>query len=136
MEIIKQIELQDTYAIRQEAMYQGLDTSLIKIESDKEGLHYGLFYENNLVSVISLFYTDDSVQFRKFATLPLYQNKGFGTRLLKFILALVKSQDQKKIWCNARKSKQEFYSKLGFKTTDIEFIKNQIAYIQMNLELE
>ena len=39
------------------------------LQDDEDGLHFGLFNKEKLVSVVSLFIDGEEAQFRKFATL-------------------------------------------------------------------
>ena len=133
MEFIKAITYSETYPVRQAAMYRGQDRSFVMIDNDAEGTHYGLFYKEKLVSVVSLFETDRSIQFRKFATLPAFQNKGFGRVLLLFVVEKARSKYVTRLWCNARKEKEYFYAGFGFKTTGKNFIKHQIHYVEMEM---
>ncbi|MFX8860543.1 GNAT family N-acetyltransferase, partial [Acinetobacter baumannii] len=71
--------------VRKEVMYPNKAVKFAKIKNDDEGKHYGLFNNHQLISVISVFINDQSLQFRKFATLKPYQRKGFGTKLLEFV---------------------------------------------------
>ncbi|WP_440897062.1 hypothetical protein ACS127_03495 [Amphibacillus sp. Q70] len=41
----------------------------------------------------------------------------------------------KRIWCNARKSKVNFYKKFGLQETNFEFIKGGKPYIIMEKNL-
>ena len=78
---------------------------------------------------------DKSMQFRKFATLKEYQHKGFGTALLKYVLAFAEEQKTKRIWCNARTTAIGFYQKFGMVETDEKFFRDGIDYVIMEKEL-
>ncbi|MEW9674323.1 GNAT family N-acetyltransferase, partial [Ammoniphilus sp. 3BR4] len=46
----------------------------------------GLFEGEQLISIVSLFVRGAEGQFRKFATLTSHQNKGYGSKLLIYVL--------------------------------------------------
>ncbi len=133
---IRQIQPEDTYDIRHKVLWAYKPIEFVKVDEDTEGVHFGLFEDNQLVSVVSLFYKNDEVQFRKFATLTAFQGRGYGTQLLKYIFQLIENQGIKKIWCNARNHKSAFYAKFGMKETNIRFMKEGLEYVVMALNIE
>lgn len=133
---IEQITPELTWEIRQRELYPDFPLSEIKLKEDYYGIHLGLFTDNKLVSIVSLFEKDSSTsQLRKFATLKEYQGKGFGKTLLASAMDLVKQQGKSLIWCNVRVSAIGFYKKFGFKETDKAFTRKGIDYIIMEKEL-
>jgi len=128
---IKKIEKEKAWKIRHQVMWPDRPFDYIKVTDDHLALHYGLFKAQALISVISLFITDEEAQFRKFATVDLEQGKGFGSSLLEFTLEQAKHQGVKRIWCNARTNKLSFYKKFGFKETDSHFTRGGKQYIIM-----
>ena len=64
--IIKEVFYKDIWHIRRVVMYPERDLEYIKLPEDEEGIHLGLYLENELVSVISLFINGYELQFRKF----------------------------------------------------------------------
>ena len=97
-------------------------------------MHYGLYVEDQLMSVISCFEIDGEIQFRKFATLVEKQHRGFGTHLLKYILNQAQSKKAKRVWCNARKDKSTYYEKFGLKNTPHLFSKEGIDFVVMEIQ--
>jgi hypothetical protein len=69
MSHIEQISHELTWRIRREVLYPGQPLDKITLPDDENGTHLGLFDENILISVLSFFKNDHSIQFRKFATL-------------------------------------------------------------------
>lgn len=133
---IEQIRYELTWRIRRDAMYPGADYDAVKLEGDQDGLHFGLYAEDQLTAVVSLFNEAGIYQFRKFATLPKAQGKGYGTLLLSHIISYVKQRAAKKIWCNARLSATGFYSKFGLIQKGKSFSKNDIEFVMMELQLD
>ncbi len=128
---IRAIQPEDTYDIRQKVMWPDKSIEFVKVEEDKEGNHFGLFEGDELVSIVSLFYKNQEVQFRKFATLIEYQGKGYGTKLLEFVFKKAENKGVKRIWCNARCNKTAFYAKFGMKETAFFFTKEGVDYVVM-----
>ncbi len=126
---IKETELRKVWKLRYEVMYPEKDIEYVKLAEDEKGVHLGVYAESELVSVISLFIEKDSLQFRKFATLAGEQGKGYGTMLLNEVIDYGKRNDVKKIWCNSRIEKTEFYEKFGFKKTNKKYKKNGREFI-------
>lgn len=133
--MIKEILYDEVLAIRQKAMYADKDISFVKLENDCLGLHIGYFQNNSPVSVISLFLKNGELQFRKFATLDEFQNRGYGSKLIQWVIDYAEDIQVKKIWCNSRVNKIDFYKKFGFKETKTQFEKNGYRYAVLELIL-
>jgi GNAT superfamily N-acetyltransferase len=132
---IEQIRFDLTWRIRHEVMYPDLPFDAIKLENDPNGIHFGLYTNDQLIAVVSLFKLGPAYQFRKFATRVSAQGKGYGTLLLKHIISHVKDAGAERLWCNARVSAAAFYSKFGFKETDQLSRNNDIDFVIMELQL-
>lgn len=135
MSHIEQIPLYLTWKIRHKVLYPTMDFQTVILPDDDEGIHLGLFDENSLISVVSLFKRGASMQFRKFATLLEFQNKGYGSQLLIYLTEYSKNEGCNHIWCNARESAAGFYSKLGFLKTDRTYHANDLNYLIMEKQL-
>jgi predicted GNAT family N-acyltransferase len=132
---IRKISVEQTWEIRQQVMWPNKDIEFIKLADDSNGTHYGLFEGNLLACVISVFCCDGVVQFRKFATLANLQGNGYGTRLLTFVMAEASQMGAKKIWCNARKEKANFYKKFGLREMGAGYEKDGVEYVTMGKDL-
>ena len=133
---IEQIRDDLTWRIRHEAMYPDLPLNAVKLKNDAEGMHFGLYADDQLTSVVSLFNEGQVYQFRKFATISTAQGQGFGSLLLQHIIDYMKAMGANKIWCNARVSAIGFYQKFGFHTTDQTSIKHNLDFVIMELQLD
>jgi GNAT superfamily N-acetyltransferase len=116
-------------------MYPNMAFGDIKLPEDATGMHLGLYIDDVLVSVLSLFEKDNKLQFRKFATLAEYQKKGYGGMLLNHVIEYAKQQGYSKIWCNARQNVDGFYKKFGFYETDEKYVRFGLPFVVMELEL-
>ena len=133
--IIKEIKAEETYKIRHEVMWADKSIDFVKLDEDTDGVHFGLFDDDKLISIVSLFFKNDEVQFRKFATLNDYQGKGYGSMLLNYVFQYGENQGVKKIWCHARSKKKDFYQKLGMTPMGDSFLKNEQSYLVMEKNL-
>lgn len=125
------IEKEQVWQLRHKVMWPEKDFDFIKLKDDDEGTHYGLFEGEELISVVSIFIRGVEAQFRKFATLSTHQNKGYGSKLLNWVLSEAKRMGVKRIYCNARVEKASFYEKFGLSKTDATFSKSGKDYIVM-----
>ena len=128
---IKEITAADTYPLRHAVMWPQMPLDFIILPDDEKGIHFGLFKNDTLIAVASLFIENNIAQFRKLATATPEQGKGYGSQLLSHLLAYAEDKKVKKIWCNARKDKAAFYFKFGLKVTKRVFRKQEIDYVVM-----
>lgn len=131
MFVVKHIQASETWDLRHRVMAPNCTFDSIKLPKDEEGLHFGLFEEEKIVSVISLFIENDVAQFRKFATEISEQNKGYGSILLNHIIKESLKNNVKILWCNARTTALGFYEKFDFKVVSEKWIKHEIEYVKM-----
>ena len=117
-------------------MYPDKKLEDVKLTDDEEGIHFGLFDHNRLISVGSWFRRNENeAQFRKLATLEEFRNSGYGTLLMNYIIDFSESEKIQILWCNARLNAFRFYRKLGFTEKGNTFGKDGIDYVIMQLEL-
>jgi phosphoribosylformimino-5-aminoimidazole carboxamide ribotide isomerase len=122
--------------MRQSVMYPHESLSFVQLEDDERGVHWGLYLEGELVSVMSVFEKQGSVQFRKFATKTNRQGNGYGTALLQFIMHQAITTGKKSIWCNARTSAIGMYKKFGMQPVGDTWQKYGFEFIKMEKQLQ
>ena len=132
---VRTVPLQDIWRIRQEVMYPNENIAFVQLDEDEKGIHLGLYEDDELVSVISLFADGDKLQFRKFATITKMQGKGYGTRLLAYIMDWGFKNGYQYIWCNARLSATGMYEKFGMSAAGSSWEKWGIEFIKMEKSL-
>ncbi|MCS4434266.1 GNAT family N-acetyltransferase [Aquiflexum gelatinilyticum] len=128
---IKEVSIDQILPIRQQVMWPDKHIDFVRVPEDENGIHFGLFVKENLVSVVSVFIHGQEAQFRKFATLEQFQGKGYGSKLLQYIFDFLEEKSISRIWCNARISKAGFYQKFGMTTTAATFEKEGMEYVVM-----
>lgn len=129
--MIQEAPYEEVLKIRQEVMYPDKDIEYVKLPNDNLGLHMGYYKDGELVSVVSLFLENRDLQFRKLATKPEYQHKGYASEIIKWILDYAKDVKLDKVWCNSRVEKVGFYEELGFIKTDNTFMRDGHGYVVM-----
>lgn len=117
-------------------MWPDRDLDYVKLEKDSEGIHLGLFINEQLVSIISLFIDGEKAQFRKFATREEEQGKGYGSQLLIHLLKEAEKYPIAYIFCNARIERTAYYEKFGLKKTEQNFEKGGRKYVIMEKRIE
>lgn len=133
MHTIRIIPYESTWPIRHEVMWPNQPFDFVKLPKDPEGEHYGLFVEEELISIVSVFKSGDEAQFRKFATVENQQGKGYGSNLLAYIVQQLETQDIRRIWCNARQDKASYYERFGLSKTEQTYQKGGIDFVIMEL---
>jgi phosphoribosylformimino-5-aminoimidazole carboxamide ribotide isomerase len=128
---IRQTPVEAVWQMRQEVMYPAETIDFVKLDNDADGMHWGMYIEEELVSVISVFDEVETVQFRKFATRINHQGKGYGSALLDFVMQQAIQQQKKSIWCNARLSATGLYEKFGMQPVGQTWNKYGIEFIKM-----
>jgi GNAT superfamily N-acetyltransferase len=135
---IREITAAETWPVRQRVMWPGKDIDFVKIDNDEEGIHYGLFENGTLISVISLFIKGEEARFRKFATEVAYQGKGYGSELLKYLMAEAGKKGVRYLTCDARLTAAGFYRKFGMEESSEVFTYSErgLEYIKMKIDLQ
>jgi phosphoribosylformimino-5-aminoimidazole carboxamide ribotide isomerase len=132
---IQPVSLNEVWAMRQAVMYPQESISFVQLEDDEKGLHWGLYDSGELVSVISVFDRNGSVQFRKFATRTNWQGKGYGTSLLQHVMDWAHQQGKNNIWCNARLTATGIYKKFGMQAVGKTWQRYGLDFIKMEKQL-
>lgn len=144
--IIKEIEASDAYNIRNLILRPGKPVAACEFNGDAEeqNFHLGAFVDGQLISIASFFLENNNefseeVQYRirGMATIEKFRSQGFSANLIKTGIPVIKKNQAKLVWCNARLSAQGFYQKIGFKTCSEVFDIPDIGpHVLMKLELK
>jgi len=128
---IRIVNIDTIWQIRQQVMYPQEEISYVQLPEDNAGRHLGLYTNDKLVSIVSLFEQGKEIQFRKFATLVDEQGKGYGSQLHHHVMQQANAEGKQLIWCNARVSASGFYEKFEMYTTGESWWKKDIEFIKM-----
>ena len=127
--MIEEAPYTDVLNIRKEVMYPDKDINYVTLADDDNGLHLGYYEQGILIGVVSLFLKEKTLQFRKLAIKKEHQGKGYGTKIIQWILDYANDVKLEKVWCNARVEKAYFYEKFGFQNVSETFRKGDYEYI-------
>lgn len=128
---IKKVSVNDILPIRHKVLWPDKSFEFVKVDGDEEGIHFGLYADDMLVTVISLFAEGQSLRFRKFATLPEYQNRGLGKMMILKVIKYARENGFERLWCDARTDALNFYERVGFKKFSEPFFKEEIEYYKI-----
>ncbi len=135
--MIQEIPIDAVLLLRQKVLWPDQDLEFVKTPKDAQGIHFGIFIEEQWVSCISLFIEENQhAVFRKFATLPDFQNKGYGSQLLQFSFNYLQQLGIHTISCSARVEKQSYYLKFGMQPNGYPYLKNGLNYIEMEMNVK
>ncbi len=132
---VKPLHWDETIDVRHKVLWPNKTPEYCIVEGDEDALHFGVFIENKLVCVASIYVDGKSARLRKFATLIEFQGKGIGSFMIKFLLAKLKELEISFFWFDARESATEFYKKFGFTIEGERFYKEDIPYYKMFKQL-
>ncbi len=120
---IKEISAFETIIVRHPVLRFGKPIESCRFEGDDlpTTTHFGLFYEDVLSAVISLFIAknilfleENQFQIRGMAVLEQHQKKGFGEALLNYCENQIRNNSGEIIWFNARETAIGFYEKSAY----------------------
>ena len=132
---VRMVPLAAIWQMRQQVMYPSQPLKFVQLKNDPEGVHLGMYDNEILLSVISLFRSGQEMQFRKFATKIECQRKGIGSTLLKYVIDWTQAQDCALIWCNARTTAMGLYKRFGMEPMGETWVENCIEYVKMQKAL-
>ncbi|ETI62290.1 GNAT family N-acetyltransferase [Marinomonas profundimaris] len=143
---IRCITVEDALPIRHRVLWPNKNMEECRLEDDENGAHFGVFINDTLVCVASVFVaeifnaalfnkTQHTARLRKFATIEEYQNKGIGRFVLRHIMALMQQQSVSVFWCDAREHAMSLYECCGMSAQGERFFKGGIPYRKMSVIL-
>jgi len=132
---IRIIALDDALPIRHCVLWPDKPISFCKVDGDEVATHYGVYLNDALVTVASIYIDGRVARLRKFATLVGFQGRGMGSQLISYIITELEQSDVEIFWCDARTTAVGFYKKFGMETQGDEFLKSATSYIKMKVDL-
>ena len=127
---IEEITFQETFSVRHPVLRAGKPIESCYFVGDDlaSTKHFGIFIDNTLVGVTSLFMQHHSffnheiqMQMRGMAVLNSHQKQGFGEKLLAACENYLRNEKINLLWFNARANAVPFYEKLGYQITGKSF---------------
>ena len=128
---IREAKLAEILPVRHQVLWPEKPVEFVRVEGDEQGIHFGLYKDDQLVTVISLFEEGKSIRFRKFATLPGFQNQGLGRKMILHTIDYARERGFERLWCDARLDALRFYERAGFEKFSRTFFKEEIEYCKI-----
>lgn len=132
---IRSIKWDQALPIRHEVLWPNKPLLFCQVEGDETAKHYGVYLNEKLVSVASIYMQEGVARLRKFATLVAFQGRGIGSKLIAHIVSELKKVSAESFWCDARTTAVGFYKKFGMEIQGSEFDKSGISYFKMQVSL-
>lgn len=145
MEVLR-IKAKDTHPIRHRMLRPNgsIEDCMFQGDNDEMTFHLGAFVDKKLVSVASFYFEkhpafEETYQYRLrgMATLPEHQGQGLSSALLRTAFPVIKHNQCRLLWCNAREKALGFYLKVGFtQTGELFTIQNIGKHILMSVKID
>jgi len=142
---IKEISAEETRDLRKLTLRpnQKYDQLIYQGDYDKETVHFGLFYNDRLSGIASIYNepmngenNEYSWRLRGMATIDELRGMGYGTALMNKCLYHIRTKNATVFWCNARLTAEPFYNKFGMKRKGEVFTPEDLGeHIIMVLDL-
>lgn len=140
--IIRRITVEEALPIRHCVLWPDKTMEECRVEDDESGEHFGVYIDNKLVCVASVFIIElvstkplnkkqKTARLRKFATIEEYQGKGIGSFVLTHIIDFLQQESIGLFWCDARENAISFYERFGMSKQGERFYKGGIPYRKM-----
>ncbi|MGV3460031.1 MAG: GNAT family N-acetyltransferase [Flavobacterium sp.] len=134
---IKQIRSRDTFPVRHPVLRPGkpIEACVFDGDDDKTTVHFGLYEDDVLAGVTSVFkaYHPDikdagsQLQLRGMAVQENHQKKGFGEQLILAAEDYARRCGAEILWFNAREVAVKFYERNGYKIENGPFTIGSIG---------
>lgn len=129
------ITAEQTLLVRQCVFMPTKSLEKNRISGDEYAVHFGAFWENELVSVVSVFKRNQSAQLRKMATLRSFRRRGIASSLLMHVLATMRKNFRGVLWLQAEEVHCGFYQSCGFRIDGSRYCRHGVTYFRMNAVL-
>lgn len=101
--------------------------------SDKYAKNMVLTLDNKPIGTGRLIEIDDKMYIGRVAVLKEYRQKGYATKIIKFLLDEAKNMGYTQVFIHSQSYAKGFYEKLGFKAFGEEFLEANIPHIHMKI---
>ncbi|MFT4024604.1 MAG: GNAT family N-acetyltransferase [Flavihumibacter sp.] len=125
------LPLDAVWQLRHDVLYPEKEIAFVHLKGDNQALHFGISHAGRLVSTVSVFEKDGTVQFRKLATDPSERGRGLASYLLKAVFDYAAEQGCSQVWCNARVNAVRLYEKFGMEPAGERWSANGYDYTIM-----
>ena len=133
--VTTQNERNKTYRIRRRVFIDELHvTETDEFDGyDDESIHVIASFRNKSIGCARIRITNDGTKLERVAILPGHRQKGFGTKLMEFLLAYCRQQGLSQLYLHAQIDARGFYEKFGFEPYGERFMEAGLEHIAMKL---
>ena len=98
---------------------------------DKESIHVIIKLNNKTIGCARIRTINGNVKLERIVILKEFRGKGFGKKLVEYLISYCKQIEPKEIIIYAQYNLKDFYRKFGFKTRGNTFMEAGIKHIEM-----
>jgi len=109
----------------------GMRYSTQDIEKEATERIFVAIAQNKIISTAQYIIAENRAKMRQVATKKLFQGQGIGRDLYHLSEKILAENKINEIYCHARLSAKDFYTKLGFEIYSEEFIEVGIPHVKM-----
>jgi len=129
-------ELQQVFDIRKKVFIEGQNVpSEIEMDNYDETSEHFITYLNDISIGCARIRQNDYIKLERIAILKEYRNKGYGTKLTKWLINYCKQKKNREIMLHSQLYVVDFYKKFGFKKVGEIFDEAGIEHVKMILTL-
>ncbi len=122
-------------ALRKEVLYEARGISPTNYTEEDSHIQIAGFDKDVIIATCSLVPDKDHCRMRYVAIKNAIQGSGIGSKMLMFFEEQARNQGFKSIYCHARDTAINFYTKNGYKTEGDMFEQVTISHIKMRKRL-
>ncbi len=121
----------EAIALRKEVLYEARGISTADYNEEDRHIQIVGFSDGIIIATCSLVPDDDHCRMRYVAIKNDIQGAGIGSKMLVFFEEQARNQGFKSIYCHARDTAINFYTKNGYKTEGEMFEQVTIPHVKM-----
>lgn len=101
-------------------------------DEEKEATSFLIYLKDDAIGTVRYRFVNEEIKIERFAVLPEYQHKGYGSSAFSFLLDLIETKyNPCTITINAQYQLKNYYLKFGFICVGDEFYEANIKHIKM-----
>lgn len=122
--------------LRKEVLYEARGIDPVDYNEAEGHIQIGGFINGVMIATCALVPENKDCRMRYVAVSNIIQSSGIGSKMLQFFENIAKDHGFKSIYCHARDTAINFYSKNGYKTEGEMFEQVTIPHIKMRKILD
>jgi predicted GNAT family N-acyltransferase len=130
-------EIKQAFWIREQVFMieQGMPRHVEFDKYDDSAYHVVAYLENKPIGCARMRKIGSRIKMQRIAILSKYRGKGFGKRIVKFMVNFGKKQKVSELFMNAQHYLKHFYESFGFRARGKIFKEGKIDHIEMFLKI-